>query len=160
MMSTVSVTHDTLEGMSTTDETNTPSHPYANAVGAHWPGTLMERMGMEVLEHSAERTVVTMPVAGNVQRIGILHGGASAALVETAGSIAASAHVSEQNTIVVGTDLNISHLRVVRKGHVTATATAEHLGRTSTVHVVRVTDEAGRLIASARMTNRLIPREH
>nr|WP_276310948.1 PaaI family thioesterase [Schaalia canis] len=118
----------------------------------------MERMGMEVLEHRVERTVVRMPVAGNTQRVGILHGGATAALAETAGSLAASTTVTDDHTIVVGVELSISHLRTAREGMVTATAVPEHLGRTSTVHLVRIEDEKGRLISTARISNRLIPR--
>lgn len=64
-------------------------------VGAHWPGTLMEATGMEVLEHSASRTVISMPIDGNRQSAGILHGGASAALAETAASFAAQIHARE-----------------------------------------------------------------
>ena len=66
-------------------------------VGAHWPGTLMEATGMEVLEHSATRTVISMPIDGNRQSAGILHGGASAALAETAASFAAQIHAREAN---------------------------------------------------------------
>ena len=126
--------------MGTPDDTNRPAP--TTLVGAHWPGTLMERMGMEVVEHSASRTVVTAPVGGNRQSAGVLHGGASAAL---AGAERA-----------VGTELSVSHLRVAREGTVTAVATAVHLGGTSTVHLVEVRDEGGRLVASARVTNRLL----
>ncbi|PID98119.1 MAG: thioesterase [Actinobacteria bacterium] len=132
---------------------------YQNAVGLTWPGTLMERMGMEVLEHSAERTVVAMPVEGNTQRIGILHGGATAALAETAGSLAASASLTDDTTIVVGVELSISHIRSVSTGTVTATATAEHLGRTSTVHHIVIEDADGKLISTARASNRLLPKK-
>ena len=114
---------------------------------------------MEVIEHTAERTVVRMPVSGNTQRVPILHGGASAALAETAGSLAASASLKDEQHIAVGVDLNISHLRQAHSGFVTATALAEHLGRTSTVHSVRITDDFGRLIAIARITNRIIERK-
>lgn len=114
---------------------------------------------MKVIEHTSERTVVRMPVRGNTQRVHILHGGASAALAETAGSLAASASLVDDRHIAVGVDLNISHLRQARSGFVTATAQAEHLGRTSTVHSVRITDDAGKLIAVARITNRIIERQ-
>lgn len=70
-------------------------------VGAHWPGTLMEATGMEVLEHSAARTVISMPIDGNRQSAGILHGGASAALAETAASFAAQIHAREDRKSVV-----------------------------------------------------------
>lgn len=111
---------------------------------------------MSVIEHSAEKTIVTMPVEGNTQRVGILHGGASAALAETAGSLAASAAIADENHIAVGVDLNISHLRMVREGTIRAEAEAEHLGSSSAVHVIRIFDDSDRLVATARMTNRII----
>lgn len=111
---------------------------------------------MNVIEHSLESTVVTMPVEGNTQRIGILHGGASAALAETAGSLAASASITDTNHIVVGVDLSISHLRTVKEGMIRAVASAEYIGRTSTVHLIRIFDDLNRLVATARMTNRII----
>jgi len=135
-----------------------PDAPAPRPAGA--PGTLMDRMGMEVVELSAERTVLTMPVAGNVQSAGILHGGASAALAETAGSFAAAAHArritGDPNVRVVGVELSISHLRAGAGDRVTATARAVHLGGTSAVHVVDVTDGRGRLVASARISNRIL----
>jgi len=141
--------------MSANDDTNPPAP--ASLVGAHWPGSLMERMGMEVVEHSAQRTVVTMPIEGNRQSAGLLHGGASAALAETAASLAAQARAGEVGaTGAVGVELSISHLRAARSAPVVATATAVHLGRTSTVHVVDVRDGEGRLVASARVSNRIL----
>lgn len=117
----------------------------------------MERMGMEVVEHSAQRTVVTMPLEGNRQSAGLLHGGASAALAETAASLAAQARAHEVGTAgAVGVELSISHLRAAHSAPVVATATAVHLGRTSTVHVVDIRDGEGRLVASARVSNRLL----
>ena len=131
-------------------------------VGAHWPGTLMEATGMEVLEHSAARTVISMPIDGNRQSAGILHGGASAALAETAASFAAQIHAHEthpgKQAYAVGTELNASHIAAGREGTVTATATAVHLGRSSTVHTVEIRDEAERLISIARVANRILVR--
>jgi uncharacterized domain 1 len=141
--------------MSANDDTNPPAP--TSLVGAHWPGSLMERMGMDVIEHSAKRTVVTMPVEGNRQSAGLLHGGASAALAETAASLAAQARAHEVGAIsAVGVELSISHLSLARTATVVATATAVHLGRTSTVHVVDVRDGEGRLVASARVSNRVL----
>ena len=131
-------------------------------VGAHWPGTLMEVTGMEVLEHTAARTVISMPIDGNRQSAGILHGGASAALAETAASFAAQIHARETNpgkqAYAVGTELNASHIAAGRSGIVTATATAVHLGRSSTVHPVEIRDEANHLVSVARVTNRILVR--
>lgn len=162
--------------MCTTDETNAPDPdlpddrgpgrpdadpaPGGPLVGARWPGSLMERMGMQVVEHSAGRTVVEMPVDGNRQTAGLLHGGASAALAETAASLAAQAHARavspDGSAHVVGVELSISHVRAVSRGQVRAVATAVHLGRTSTVHLVDVVGADGRLVASARVSNRIL----
>ena len=148
--------------MAPSDQTKTPSDAARHWVGASWPGTLMELTGMEVLEHTARRTVVSMPVAGNLQNGGILHGGASAALAETAGSFAACAHADDLHpgggAYAVGTELSASHVAAGRGGRVTAVATAAHLGRTSTVHTVEVRDDDGRLISCARITNRILMR--
>ena len=111
-------------------------------VGAHWPGTLMEATGMEVLEHSASRTVISMPIDGNRQSAGIL---------------AREANPGKQ-AYAVGTELNASHISAGREGIITATATAVHLGRSSTVHTVEIRDEADRLISIARVTNRILVR--
>ena len=117
---------------------------------------------MEVLEHSAMRTVISMPIDGNRQSAGILHGGASAALAETAASFAAQIHARETNpgkqAYAVGTELNASHISAGREGIITATATAVHLGRSSTVHTVEIRDEADRLISIARVANRILVR--
>ena len=115
---------------------------------------------MEVLEHSAARTVISMPIDGNRQSAGILHGGASAALAETAASFAAQIHAREthpgKQAYAVGTELNASHISAGREGRITATAV--HLGRSSTVHTVDIRDDAGRLISVARVTNRILVR--
>lgn len=117
---------------------------------------LMQTMRMSVDFLSAVRTEVSMPVAGNTQPYGILHGGATAALAETAASFAANEHARTFGTVAVGTNLSVAHLKAVRTGQVSAIATADHLGKTSTVHTVRVEDEEGRLIATASVTNRLL----
>lgn len=117
-------------------------------------GTLLERLGMQVLHASPERCVATMPVAGNTQPHGLLHGGASAALAETVGSIAALSHARTVGVdrTAVGLELSITHHRSARSGTVTATATAVHRGRTSATYLVEVVDEEERRISSARLT--------
>ncbi|MDC4233256.1 PaaI family thioesterase [Actinomyces sp. B33] len=131
-------------------------------VGKHWPGSLMERMGMEVIAHSASLTEITMPVDGNRQSAGILHGGATGALVETAASFAAQLHARDvhgaDDGFAVGTELSVSHLESVDSGSVTARARAVRLGRGQTVHLVEVVDDNGRLIATGRVTNRVLRR--
>jgi 1,4-dihydroxy-2-naphthoyl-CoA hydrolase len=114
-------------------------------------GALADRMGMTVVEASADRVVITMPVAGNTQPYGLLHGGASAVLVETAGSIGAAMHAGPAS-IVVGLDISVTHHRGVTDGVVTATAEPLSLGRTVTSYEVRVADESGRPVCTGRLT--------
>lgn len=118
---------------------------------ANLDGTLISRMGIELVEISAERAVGTMPVAGNTQPYGLLHGGASAALAETVASFAAMKHAGE-GSIAVGVDLNITHHRSVSTGAVTATATALHRGRTTATYSISITDDEQHVIATARLT--------
>lgn len=112
---------------------------------------LIGRLGIEIIEVSAERVVGTMPVQGNTQPYGLLHGGASAALAETLGSFGAMAHALPDR-IAVGVDLNITHVRGVTQGSVRGVATATHLGRTVATYQIDVTDDEDRLVATARLT--------
>src|SRR5690606_20802549 len=114
-------------------------------------GTLLDRLGITVLEVSAERATGSMPVAGNTQPYGLLHGGASAALAETLGSYAAAAHAGPGRA-AVGLELNATHHRAVRSGAVHAVATALHLGRTTASYEIVVSDEDGRRVCTARLT--------
>ena len=114
-------------------------------------GTLISRMGIELVVITAERAVGTMPVSGNTQPYGLLHGGASAALAETVGSFAAMKHAGE-GFIAVGVDLNITHHRSARTGTVTATATALHRGRTTATYSISITDDDQHVVATARLT--------
>jgi uncharacterized protein (TIGR00369 family) len=109
-------------------------------------------MGIVVLEMSAERAVARMPVDGNTQPVGILHGGAHVVLAETLGSIAANVHAGP-GRLAMGIELNASHSRSAAAGWVTGTCTAIHLGRTLTTHQVVMTDDDGRLLSTVRITN-------
>ncbi len=120
-------------------------------------GALGERMGMSLVECSADRVVITMPVEGNTQPFGLLHGGASAVLIETAGSIGAAFHAGA-DAMVVGLDINATHHRSASEGLVTATATPLSRGRTLTSYEVQVHDEAGRLVCTGRLTCLVRPR--
>lgn len=119
------------------------------------PGTLMARMGITLQEVSADRAVGTMPVEGNVQPYGLLHGGASAALAETLGSYAANLHAGPGRQ-AVGIELSCTHHRSATAGVVTGTATAVHLGGRVATYDVVVEDPRGRRICSARLTCMLI----
>ncbi|MEU7179255.1 MULTISPECIES: hotdog fold thioesterase [Streptomyces] len=113
--------------------------------------TLAARMGIELLEATPQRLVGTMPVAGNKQLYGMLHGGASVVLAETLGSIGAAMHAGGGH-IALGVDVNATHHRPVRSGIVTGVATALNLTPTIASYEVIITDEAGRRLCTARIT--------
>ena len=117
-------------------------------------GALVVKMGIHFLEMSPERTVATMPVEGNTQVAGILHGGAHVVLAETLGSFASGMHAG-QGRHAVGIEVNATHHRSIAAGTVTGTCTAIHLGRTLATHEVVMTDEKGRKLSTARITNML-----
>ena len=115
-------------------------------------GTLAERMGIEILEIGAERTVARMPVEGNTQPYGPLHGGASAVLAESIGSIASALHAGPDR-IALGLELNCTHHKAMREGFVVGTATPIVRGRTVASYAIAVTDEAtGAPVCTARLT--------
>ena len=114
-------------------------------------GTLGERMGIEFTEVSAQRVVGRMPVAGNTQPFGLLHGGASVVLAESLGSVAAMMHAGE-GKIAVGIEINATHHRAARSGFVTGTATALSLGRTLATYDVLITDDEGNRVCTSRIT--------
>lgn len=116
-------------------------------------GTMGEAMGVEFLEAVPERVVATMPVSDAVrQPFGLLHGGASVALAETVASIGGWLNVDMATQMAVGLEINANHLRSVREGTVTATATPVHVGRSTQVWEVRIVDDAGRLVCLSRCT--------
>ncbi|OFQ53756.1 PaaI family thioesterase [Corynebacterium sp. HMSC074H12] len=119
-------------------------------------GELDKKMGVEILEESAKRVVATMPVEGNTQSFGLLHGGAMACIAEAVGSWAAVIHASTLGKVAVGVDINATHHASGRTGLVTATATAIKLGKTLCSHEIVITDEEGRRLCTARITNALI----
>ena len=114
-------------------------------------GTLMERMGIAFVEVGPDRLVATMPVEGNTQPYGLLHGGASAVLAETLGSVGSMLH-GGSSKIAVGVDLNCTHHRGVRSGLVTGVATPVHRGRSTATYEIVISDEEGRRVCSARLT--------
>ena len=121
-------------------------------------GELDEKMGVRILEQSAERVVATMPVEGNRQSFGLLHGGASVAFAEALGSWAAVIHAGPGRT-AVGVDINATHHRSARSGVVTGVATAIRLGRTVASHEIVVTDDDGNRLCTARITNLIIDKQ-
>lgn len=122
-------------------------------------GALNERMGLQILEATPERVVGTMPVEGNTQPYGLLHGGASVVLAETLGSIGSALHGAASDMVAVGVDINATHHRSARSGLVTGTATAIHRGRNSACYEVVITDDQERRVCTSRITCSLIPAE-
>lgn len=114
-------------------------------------GTLIERTGIVLTEVSAASTRGTMPVTGNTQPAGLLHGGATASLAETLGSVAAQSHAGPERA-AVGLELNVTHHRGARSGQVHGVATALHLGRSTATYEIVVTGDDGRRVATARLT--------
>ena len=135
--------------MTDAPQTTPPAHH--SDQGLQLEGTLIERMGIEVLEATPERLVATMPVEGNTQPYGLLHGGASVVLAETLGSIGAGLHAGP-GRIAVGLDINATHHRAARSGLVTGTATLLSAGRTLVSYDIVVTDDAGRRTCTSRIT--------
>ena len=125
-----------------------PTVEWINEAGA---ATLAGRMGITFLEATVDRLVATMPVDGNTQLYGMLHGGASLVLAESLGSIGAVLHAGEGH-IAVGVDINATHHRAVRGGEVTGVATPLFLGGASATYEVVVADARGRRVCTSRIT--------
>lgn len=114
--------------------------------------SLCGHLGIEFTEAGADHLTATMPVDCRTnQPMGILHGGATCALVETVGSVAAHFCV-EPGQVAVGLDINVNHMRQVSKGLVTAITKPLHLGKTTQVWEIKVYNEEKRLIAAGRLT--------
>jgi 1,4-dihydroxy-2-naphthoyl-CoA hydrolase len=122
----------------------------------HGMGAMNDRLGIQLKEISAERVVGTMPVEGNTQPYGLLHGGASVALAETLGSVGSGIH-AYPDRMSVGIDINATHHRAATSGMVTGVATAIHLGRTTASYEVVITDERGKRVCTSRITCALLP---
>ena len=121
------------------------------AFAAAGRNTLVDRMGITLVEASAGRVVGTMPVAGNTQPAGVLHGGASCVLAETLGSLGAVLHAGPGKT-TVGVDINATHHKGVRNGNVTGVATPVKLGGSVATYEIVITDEARQRVCTARLT--------
>jgi uncharacterized protein (TIGR00369 family) len=115
-------------------------------------GELTRKMGVEYLELSASHSVARMPVEGNRQVVGILHGGAHVVLGESLGSISSAIHAGP-GRVAMGIEINATHSRSISSGFVTATCDALVLGRTLATHEIVVRDEAGNRLSTVRMTN-------
>lgn len=115
-------------------------------------GELAAKMGIEFLELSAEKSVATMPVEGNRQVFGLLHGGAHVVLAESLGSMSSAVHAGP-GRVAVGIEINATHSKSATSGLVTATCEALSLGRTLATHQITIRDDQGRRLSTVRMTN-------
>jgi uncharacterized protein (TIGR00369 family) len=114
-------------------------------------GALDKKMGIEIIEASPNRLVGTMPVEGNTQPIGLLHGGANVVLAESLGSIGTQLHAGPTRKIV-GVDINATHHKSATSGIVTGVATAITLGKTLCSYQIEITNEKGERTCTARIT--------
>lgn len=114
-------------------------------------GALDKKMGIEIIEASPERLVATMPVEGNTQPIGLLHGGANVVLAESLGSIGTQLHAGADRKIV-GVDINATHHKSATSGIVTAVATAISLGKTLCSYNIEIKNDKGERTCTARIT--------
>lgn len=108
-------------------------------------GPLLEKMQLEWLEATPERVVARIPIEGNCQPFGILHGGASAVLVESIASV--GAWLTQNDRVPLGVELKVNHLRPVRSGWVTGTGVPLMPGRNLSVWEIRIRDDIGQLTA-------------
>lgn len=117
-------------------------------------GELAVRMEIDFLELSASHSVARMPVEGNRQVVGLLHGGAHVVLGESLGSVSSAIHAGP-GRYAVGIEINATHSRSATEGFVTATCEALVLGRTLCTHEIVIRDDAGERLSTVRMTNLL-----
>ncbi|MED4455246.1 hotdog fold thioesterase [Metabacillus fastidiosus] len=115
--------------------------------------TLLEALGIQILKMDDEGVIATMPVDSRThQPFGILHGGASVALAETAASVGSFHFIDQENEICVGLEINANHIRSKKEGIVTAHAKPVHVGKTSMVWEIKIVDEQEDLICISRCT--------
>ena len=129
-------------------------------INASRRNTLVEHLDIRITEIGDDWLRGTMPVdARTHQPFGLLHGGASVALAETLGSMAANLTLDSAREMAVGLDINANHVRAVTAGLVTGTARVLHRGRTTQVWEIRIEDDAGRLVCISRLTMAVVPRK-
>ncbi len=120
-------------------------------------GTMVAHLGMVFSVDEEGRFCATMPVEARThQPMGLLHGGATAALAESLGSMGSALLIDLKKHGVVGIELNVNHMKGVRSGNVMATGELLHKGRSTHVWDIRVTNDAGELCAVCRLTNMII----
>ncbi len=134
------------------------SNPDLTSLSSLQQKTMAGHLGIEIIAITDDSLTARMPVDHRtLQPHGRLHGGASVALAETVGSIAANLVLDPAEFIGVGLEINANHVRPVKEGWVVATATPESLGRTTQIWSIRINDESGRLVCISRFTVAVIP---
>lgn len=133
------------------DQLPDPAEAAAGLNANGMQGALGQKMGIEFLHVSPELTSARMPVAGNTQPYGLLHGGASGVLAESVGSVAASMHAGP-GRLALGIELSLSHHRSARQGYVQAVATPLSVGRTLATFHIAITDDDSRPVCTGRLT--------
>jgi 1,4-dihydroxy-2-naphthoyl-CoA hydrolase len=124
---------------------------FLEVIKARGSGALDKKMGIEIIEASPNRLVGKMPVEGNTQPIGLLHGGANVVLAESLGSIGTQLHAGP-NRKIVGVDINATHHKSATAGFVTGVATAISLGKTLCSYEIVISNDAGERTCTARIT--------
>jgi len=123
-------------------------------------GTMIETLGIELVELGEDYLTGRMPVDHRTrQPAGLLHGGASVALAETLASLGATFCVDRAKHACVGQEINANHIRSATDGWVTGVARPYHIGRSSQVWEVRITDERDKLVCISRVTMAVIARQ-
>jgi 1,4-dihydroxy-2-naphthoyl-CoA hydrolase len=121
--------------------------------------SLPGHLGIRITEIGPDYLRATMPVSAHThQPFGVLHGGASVALAETAGSLAAMLCVDPEQYLCLGQEINANHLRAISSGTVTATARPFHIGTRSHVWSIEIRDESDRLVCVSRLTMAIVER--
>jgi 1,4-dihydroxy-2-naphthoyl-CoA hydrolase len=124
-----------------------------------YKNTLINALGIEMVQIEKDKVVATMPVNDNTrQPFGYLHGGASVALAETVASVGSVAQIDQENEICFGLEINANHIRAKREGIVTATATLLHRGKSTMVWDIKIQDEERNLICISRCTVSIVPK--
>jgi 1,4-dihydroxy-2-naphthoyl-CoA hydrolase len=124
------------------------------------PDTIAQHLGMQWVEIGPDYLRMRMPVDGRTkQPYGLLHGGASCVLAETVGSVASHFVVDASKNYCVGLEINANHIRSVRNGWVTGTATPVHIGASTHVWDIKIHDEAGKLVCISRLTVAILKRK-
>lgn len=135
----------------------TDEESFMNFIHTQNEGTLIEALDMKYEELSLDRVVISMPVGPKTkQPAGLLHGGASVALAETAASVATTFNIDLSKYNPVGLEINANHVRGIREGIVTAIATPLHKGRTTMIWEIKIVDENEKLICISRCTMAIV----